>query len=525
MERKQKYYIALITIFAAMLLNFSCSDDRAKELTYIDYERPFSPIKVEALVINRTEARLNWTHNKDVESYSLEVFADDSLTFTGTPVRTYENVTGDQLPFYILELDGETQYSVRIKSLSSNKTESKWSDVTFKTGTENIFLPFEDGDIKSKGVTLRWQANKQLTNITLEPGGISHKVSKEEIANGSATIEGLTSETTYKVTLKNGDKTRGVIDFMTLVDLGDAIAVYPEDDFAAMLAASNDGDAFALFPGTHGVGNKLVVNKNIEIKGVYPYDKPIINGYISLEDGAGLLLKDVILDGKDYVKETTDLLSQSIVFNTSGTTYKDLIVENSEIRNFLKGVMYLNVASLVESITFHNNLIYNIVCDGGDFLDSRVGAYRSLSFTQNTVYNSVAARDLIRYDDKSSDFPGISSTILVDHNTLYGVCNSSSKRLLYVRFKENKITFTNNIVAETDAIFTNQDNTDPTTVFGGNNFFNAPNLFSASGKSSKLFDDSADSEEPGFKDAATGDFTVTNEVVKAKGTGDPRWIN
>ena len=73
-------------------------------------------------------------------------------------------------------------------------------------------------------------------------------------------------------------------------------------------------------------------------------------------------------------------------------------------------------------------------------------------------------------------------------------------------------------------MFSNQANTDPAPIFGGNNFFNAPNLFSASGSASKIFDDTATSENPGFVDAANGDFSVTNELLKAKETGDPRWV-
>jgi len=514
---RRKTYIILYALSAIAIFNFSCTDDRAEELTSIDYDRLFSPIKIEAVVINRTDVRLTWALNDDAESYSLEVFADDSLTFVGTPVRTYNDVTGDQLPFYIRELDGDTQYSVRIKAVAAGKTDSKWSGVTFRTGTENIFLPFQDGDVEATAVTLRWIPGRTLTSIQIEPGGIVHTVTADEIAAGSATIEGLTSETNYTVTLKNGAKTRGILEFMTLVDIGNAIAVHPGDDFLALLAAANDGDAFALFPGTYGTGDMFVVNKSIEIKGVYPYNKPVLSGYISLEEGAGLLLKDVILDGGA-------LQGQSIVFNTADVTYNALTVEGCEIKDYVKGVYYLNVASLVESITYHNNLIYNIQCDGGDFMDSRKGAFNSLTLTNNTIYNSAAGRDLIRYDDASSAFPGMTSTILVDHNTLYGVCNSPSKRLFYVRFKENKITFTNNIVAETSCIFTNQNNTDPSPTFGGNNFFNAPNLFSASGSSSKFYDDSATQEDPGFIDPANGNFTVTNELLKAKGTGDPRWL-
>ena len=522
MKRKQQYYIILFALLTATLFYYGCNDNRVEEITSIDYERPFSPIKIEALVINRTDARLNWTLNREAESYTLEVFADDSLTFEGSPVRTYDNVTEDQLPYYILDLDGETQYSVRIKSIAANKTESKWHGVAFKTDTENIFLPFEDGDIKATSVTLRWTPGKKLTSIILEPGAIEYTVTADDIATGSATIESLSAETQHTATLKNGTKTRGNIEFMTLVDIGNATPVYPEDDFIAMLDAANDGDAFALFPGTYGEGDgeKFVVSKNIEIKGVYPYDKPILNGYISLIDGAGLLLKDVTLDG-------AAIQGQSIVFDTGDVTYGSLVVDGCDIRNFVKGVYYLNVPSLVESITFNNNMIYDIQCDGGDLFDSRKGAFNSLTLTNNTIYNSATGRDLIRYDDASGTFPGIASTIVVDHHPLHGVCNSSSKRLLYIRFVENKITFTNNIVAETKCIFSNQSKTDSSPTFAGNNYFNAPNLFSEKGSSTQalFFDDSADNEDPGFADSTNGDFTVTTEVVKAKGTGDPRWIN
>ena len=517
MKMRRKTYIILYALLAIAVFNFSCTDDRADELTSIDYDRLFSPIRIESFVINRTDARLSWAINKDVESYSLEVFADDSLTFAGTPVRTYDGVTGDQLPFYIRELDGETQYSVRIKSVAAGKTESKWSGVTFKTGTENIFQPFQNGDVEATAVTLRWTPGRTLTAITLEPGNITHNVTAAEVTAGSATITGLTGETNYNVTLRNGEKVRGILDFMTLVDIGNAIPVHPEDDFISLLAAANDGDAFALFPGTYGSASKFSVNKSIEIKGVYPYNKPVLNGYISLEDGAALLLKDVTLDGTGLADG-----NQSVVFNTAGVNYGDLKTDGCEIRNYVKGLYYLNVASVVESITINNSLIYNIECNGGDFMDSRAGAIKTITLSNTTVYNSVPARDLIRYDDKSSSFPGITSKIFVNHNTLYGVANGG-KRLLYVRFKGTEISFTNNIVAETTAIFSNQSST-AIPVFGNNNYFNAPGLFTGGSTSSLIFDDSASSENPGFVNAANGNFTVTNELLKAKGTGDPRWI-
>lgn len=522
MKKTSKLYISIFALLT-IIFNYSCEDNRADELTSIDYERLFSPIDISALVINKVDARIDWAPNEEAESYTLEVFANDNLTFTGTPVRVIEGVTESQIPYTISELDGETRYSVRIKAVTSGKTDSKWTGVTFMTAQEDISLPLGPDDIRPTSVTLRWIPGRVINQIKLEPGGIIHAVTAEEVAAGAANIEGLTGSTKYTATLLNGTKVRATITFETLLDLGGAIEVTPEDDFKSMLAAAADGDAFALHPGKYGDGSKVTVNKSIEIRGVFPNDKPVISGYISLDDGASLLLKDIILDGSEQAAAEVD--NHAIVFGTASVTYGHLTVDGSIIRNINKGLFYLNVASLVETITFNDNIIHDVKSSGSDFMDSRAGAFNNLNFTNNTVYNSVPERDFLRYDDKSGNFPTATSIINIDHNTLYGVsANTSSRRLLYVRFVGNEITFTNNLVSEMNGIFTNQANTDPNPTFGGNNFFNSPNLFSESGSSSKFFDDSATKLDPGFVNPGNGDFTVTNIVLKAKETGDPRWL-
>lgn len=39
-----------------------------------------------------------------------------------------------------------------------------------------------------------------------------------------------------------------------------------------------------------------------------------------------------------------------------------------------------------------------------------------------------------------------------------------------------------------------------------------------------FLDDSAESEDPGFINPDSGNFTITNELLKIKGAGDSRWI-
>lgn len=506
---KLKNIIYILGLSMVVILT-GCSepDDEVKS---IDFERVFSPTKFEARTVSRTNIRLTWNLVKNAENYIIEVFDNGDLNFEGTPVRIISDVT--ESPFTIEGLDGETAYSIRIQAVSEGINSSKWSTATATTDAEQIFENIGDDDLKATEVTLRWLAGAEVTEIVVTPGDIKYTLSSEEKADGVATITGLTGETKYTAKLMNGLKVRGTLEFTTTVDLGNAIPVNPGDDLETLLAEAQDGDAFAIFPGTYGASTKFVIKKNVEIKAVRPNDKPVISGYFTIEDGASLLLREIVLDGTD------NEANQAIIFNTAGVEYGALTVEGCEIKNHDKGLFYLNVASSVEAITFNNCIISNIVCNGGDFMDSRLGAIKTLTLSNSTVYNSCAARDFIRYDDKSSDFPTISSVINITNNTLVGISNADSKRILYIRFKNNAINFTNNIVTNTLGTFSNQKNTAVPT-FNKNNYYAAPGLFTGGSTTGLFFDDSATSYDPQFKNAADGDFTVGNLDVTA---GDPRW--
>lgn len=220
--------------------------------------------------------------------------------------------------------------------------------------------------------------------------------------------------------------------------------------------------------------------------------------------------------------------SQAITFNTAGATYNALTVEDCEIKNYTKGLYYLNVAAMVNEIVFNNCLVHDIECDGGDMLDSRKGAIKVLTLSNSTFYNSCAARDFVRYDDASSTFAGVTPAISITNCTLVGISNNSGKRLMYVRFKGNQITFKNNLVASTAGLFSNQANTDANPDFAGNNYFDAPtagSIITGSGDTAKVVaeDKSATTLNPGFKDAAGGDFTLSDEDLIYNQVGDPRW--
>ena len=103
------------------------------------------------------------------------------------------------------------------------------------------------------------------------------------------------------------------------------------------------------------------------------------------------------------------------------------------------------------------------------------------------------------------------------------VSNSSSKRILYIRLADNEITFTKNIVANTEGYYTNQSSTN-IVMMSNNNYFNAPNFTASTTSGAQNDTGTFTTLDPGFANPDSGDFTISNEELKFQQIGDPRWI-
>ena len=523
---KKKYLKSIVFGLATVALA-SCSDV-ADEITSIVYNRNFSPTSVEAKVRNRTNIELSWNLADGVTNYNVEVYANDSLSFTGSPVQSF-SVTPDEVPVLIKSLEGETQYSFRVQATDGDSSrDSKWSGAYAKTDAEQIFKNVAEEDIKGTSVTLRWTAGEEAATIELTPGDIVYNVTAADIAAGAATVTGLTPETSYKALLKRDNgKTRGTITFKTGIDLADTdILVKAGSDIAAAINDAPEGYRLIVEPGEYGIatdaaaaGGSITISKQLTIKGLRQNDHPVIKGRFKVE--APFALDQVTLDGTG-----TDG-GQCFDFTKAGSI-ESFSVTNSEVKNYTKGFFYINQAVLVNTITIEGNIISNIECSGGDFLDSRKGGYNSLSFKNNTVYESAKERDFVRMDDASKTVSA-SPAIVIDHNTFYNVGSGGANyRVFYVRFKNNTITFTNNIMVGTNYKrgFANNANTDQSPTLDNNVYYNTTNLMSAGSTADTTiswFDTKGTELDPQFKDAANGDFTIGNDNVKDKKAGDPRW--
>ncbi|WP_256011478.1 DUF4957 domain-containing protein [Desertivirga xinjiangensis] len=506
-------------MFAVSATFTACQDDDLVEIKTLETERLFSPTDLTVNVINKLDARLRWVPVNNAESYTIEF--SENADFSGTPVRSIENISKDEIPYTVTGFSGETEYFVRVKAVGKEIAESKWITGSFQTDPEQIFSNVDLEKMAANSVTLNWTPGETASSIVITPGNISHTVTAQEIAAGEATVSGLTGDTEYTAKLMNGNKVRGTRTFTTLIDLNTVTVVLPGEDLASKIANATAGQTFGLVSGTYNVNADAIVSKSISLKGARPTDRPIVKGLtLRLKANAGLTLKDLILDG------TGSNGNQAILYDEAlNDAYAPLSVRDCEIKNYDKGLMYVSVKALIESVTFRGNVISGIVGNGGDFIDFRNGIAKTLLFENNTVYNSVHARDLFRMDSGgSTNFGSVTSIITIRSNTFNDVSNGTSNRVLYIRLAKHEIHFTKNIIANTNGQYTNSSATTITTM-ANNNYFNAPNFMGSTSSNAKNdVSPTRTTLDPEFANAAAGDFTIGNEDLKSAGVGDPRWI-
>lgn len=516
--KKLTYILAL----AAVLFTAAGCSDPDDELTSVEYDRLFKPTAVEAKVQNKTNVQLTWECLSKADSYTIQLFADDAdMKFEGTPTYEYTDVT--TVPYLITDLSGETTYSIRIKAIGSSK-ESHWAEASVTTDAEQIFETVTDDDITAKSVTLKWTPGSEVTTIAITGGKEeTYTLSDEEKQNGTATITGLNYETKYTFTILNGTKARGKVSVTTMPNYTPA---YPGADLQALIDATEEGGTVMLLPAKDGSTNEfiytgtdgaettkeLTISKNISIKCLGT--KPVKARIKFVLDGAtGFTTENIQFEGV-----TADALIKGV--NCSGT----INVNNIEVSGY--GNFFTEPGENVYEVAELNitNSYFHDMCAGKRFIDSqkKKGAILKLNMNHCTVANSCNGSDFIRFDYNAKQ----PIVINFENNTLYKV-EATSKGLFYVRSnKAGDKFFTanikNNVFAEmsADVSFSKDTKTD-NLVFSNNNYYNAATLQrNPDGGAGKAFDTEGINLDPGFKNVATGDFTITNETLVDKNIGN-----
>jgi hypothetical protein len=510
---KTKYILKTLFTILITFIVVSCgyNEDVIEELST---SREFAPIDLTARVRNQTRVELNWVVQENIDKYIVEFSADDP-SFTN--IFLTEEVTADELPVTI-RLEGETVYSIRVKGISSRGiNDSSWATVEAETLSEQIMLPSQIGDVEYNQVTFRWEGGLNVTNFILQPGDIRYDISAQEKADGIAVVTGLTGDTEYSAILYNNDKVRGTSEFKTEVDPSTGTVITPATDILQAITNAAPGSILLLEPGDYSSQmGTASLDKSITIRGLLTYDKPLLGINFEIVDGGtDISLIDLDLNG--------NLSTSDVVRYTGAGNYNTLLVSGCNIHDFSRSFIAGNVTdAIVQTVTVENSIVYNILTSGGDFIDFRNSDVLNLNVTTSTFNNCAPGRDFIRLDADGTSNGNAICNILLDSCTLYACSDSSSRRILYVRFETNLVTVRNMLIAETDSEgYADRTGIDENPIFNNNNYFNAPGFFDTN---QFIYDTGIYTElDPGFANVLEGDFTVTNQTLIDNAVGDPRW--
>jgi hypothetical protein len=454
----------------------------------------------------------------------------DSLQFSNI-VHSFTGITEPKI--VIPELAGGTRYSVRVKALADEEQyNSQFAELTFVTPTENILYQINSDQIGATDVVISWDPTKTVSHIVITPESgspIQFEITEEEKAAGEKLCEGLEGETNYLAEIYNGDIQRGAIPFKTLIDISDAIVVYPEDDLRALLETEGGG-VFVLMPGDFAVSSGAVtVTKSTTLKAFNAADKPIVHLLIDIDGPGSYIFQDIEFSG--FTVDTEGNLSEeeleSYVLRINGNTAADeLVMKNCVVKNYGRSLIRGTSGGAVTNVTIDGCYIENVTSGNNEFLDFRSCAVNDFSITNSTFTKSSNTRHFLRCDG----IAGLENQVINIANCTFYQVATPANRLLYIRTVGNQVTLKNNVFSEmAEAEFRADDPATGYPVIDYNYFHNAVNLSAYEFNGPNNITD--DTQSPFAGDPEAGDFSIDfNSPIRNSGEGgspmgDPRWIN
>lgn len=305
------------------------------------------------------------------------------------------------------------------------------------------------------------------------------------------------------------------------------------DALLAALGAAKDDIILAAgtydFTAVESIGTSGVVTLTAPVKLSGEKGAIIQGGFkVSGEIAGDIIIKDLEMDGKDSVGIPVEIVGPVSVENVT--------ISGCYIHNYAKGLFYSSKQDSltadqihVENTNIVGNKIENIA-GGQDGFDVRWGTFCNVNFVGNSVANSF--REMFRIDLASGSV--ICKSLRIQRNTIYNATNVSGKALLYVRAEVADWKVTDNLFIFPEG-HAGKFSRSTTAGYGAefkNNFFYVEETAEAPNANIWSGDVSAEQATANggvlltaspVKDAANGDFTLTNAVAMACKVGAPMW--
>ena len=316
-------------------------------------------------------------------------------------------------------------------------------------------------------------------------------------------------------------------------DTGSSFEVHNAEELTAALSAGKTD--LVLAAGDYEIGTLLTV-PGLRLTGAAGA-KPVLTGAVKI---AGENLGTIVLDNLKFVgsSSATNAFTVNNKTGDSGTvdvvSATSVVVKNCDISGYSKSVFYVpkgnktTPESDIASLTFDNCLITDCTT-GQNTIDVRDGRFGIITIQNCTFVNcAVSGAEVIRMDNTQNGLVECNG-LVVRGNTFYNCAAASGKSLFYVREDLATYSITRNLFIGSDAaagLFARA------RVALGETYI-APtlkeNFFFAMG--ANIFGEKDDIKE-GFgtilsespvKDAANGDYTLTNTLVMSCNAGAARW--
>ena len=374
---------------------------------------------------------------------------------------------------------------------------------------------------ESADITISWEPVENAGSYSVVFNGKSNTVSEgtEYVIGGTTT--GMLDAGSYKVEvyanptatdIYNTESAAGVAAFAVLPKggggEGDELVVNTVDALKSAIEAGKE--AVTLAPGEYDLEGGLTITAPLTLKG---QDGAVVKGGFKLSGAVGTFATDnleVVANGGDIFINLD---------NAEGVTAEKIDIRNTVIDGFSKSVIYAsNTADKfdIADITFYNVVVKNQGTGQGVF-DLRNGQYGSFTLEESTC---TGGRDFLRIDA-----PCVINAVYVKNNTLDNLNNpANAGGVLCVRATPTTYEVTGNIFANiVNSISGRTAAMKP--KMKKNVWYNIGETFYTGCIDAELAVDGGGvvlSADP-FKDAASGDYTLTNAVVMSLGAGASRW--
>ena len=305
---------------------------------------------------------------------------------------------------------------------------------------------------------------------------------------------------------------------------GNDFTVTSAEEFTAALSAGKTD--LTLAAGNYEIGT-IEVPAGLRMSGASSTGKPVVTGALKLKgEGLGKLsFENIIFQGSSSCSNAVTVSNKTGDGATDFVSASSVTFKNCQFKDYSKSVWYnpkgnkSTAESEISSVMFDGCRFTNCTT-GQNTIDVRDGKYGIITIKNSTFEAcAVSGAEVFRIDDGQNGLVECDGFV-VKNNTFYNCSAASGKAIFYVRETFNTYNVEGNLFIGTSTAAGKYSRSTVVMPALKNNFFYSvgENWFTGD-----ITEDGTVLASDPVKDAANGDYTLTNALVMSCNAGAPCW--